>query len=222
MGHWLWTLSSCNTETISLTLNFLFPPCHSVCDWRDWRYSFLQRDQNSLAMCWTKCHLFQQYKSGLLKSPGCGTTTFNFIVSMFDGARCKTLVGSLMVSTVNGCEFRIPSVSATSVSRESSSRDSPCVERKDGSITWADQICLSQMRPMWLAAGGFLIHLTESPPRLCMKDWIFSLSISLYAFFSSFSHATKMVTLSEYNTFIFPLRAITCLSSYMKESLFKL
>ena len=127
-----------------------------------------------------------------------------------------------MVSTVNDREFRIPSVSATSVSTDSSSSDFPCFERRDDSIAWADQICLSQTPPMWLAAGGFLIHLTKSPPRLCMKDWILSLSISLYAFFSSFSHPTKLVPLSEYNTLIFPLRAITRLSACMKESLFRL
>ena len=50
---------------------------------------------------------------------------------MFDGARGKPLVESLMVSTVNGSEFRIPSVSATSVSRDSLSSDFPCVKRRD-------------------------------------------------------------------------------------------
>ena len=74
-----------------------------------------------------------------------------------------------MVSTVNGCEFRIRSVSANSISRDSLSNDFLCVEGRDDSITQADLICLSQMPPMWLAAGGFLIHLTKSP-RLCMKD----------------------------------------------------
>ena len=75
-----------------------------------------------------------------------------------------------MVYTVNGREFRIPSVSATSVSRDSSSSYFPCIERRDDSIARADLICLSQTPPMSLAAGGFLIHLTKSPPRLCMKD----------------------------------------------------
>ena len=75
-----------------------------------------------------------------------------------------------MVPTVNDCKFRIPSVSATSVSRDSLSSDFPCAKRKDDSIAWADLIYLSQMPPMWLAAGGFLIHLIKSLPRLCMKD----------------------------------------------------
>ena len=89
---------------------------------------------------------------------------------MIDRARGKSLVGSLIVSTVNGQKFRIPSVSATSVSRDSLSSDFPCAERRDDSIAQADLIYLSQMPPMWLAASGFLIHLTKSPPRLCMKD----------------------------------------------------
>ena len=173
-------------------------------------------------MCWTRRHLFQQYKSGLLKSYGCGIATFNFIVSMFKGARSKSLVGSLIVSTVNGPEFRIPFVSATSVSRDSSSDNFPCVEKRDDSIIRAGLICLSQTPPIWLAAGGLLIYFTKSPPRLCMKDWILPLLISLYVYFSWFSHPTKLVLLSEYNTFIFPLRAVTCLSACLKESLFKL
>ena len=173
-------------------------------------------------MCWTRRHLFQQYKSGLLKSPGCGIATFNFIVSMFEGARGKSLVGSLMVSTVNGPEDRIPSVSATSVSRDSSSSNFPCVERRDDNIERADLICLSQTPRMWLTAGWLLIYFTKSHPRLCMKYWILSLSISLYVYFSWFSHPTKLVPLSEYNTFIFPLRAITLLSACLKGSLFKL
>ena len=86
--------------------------------------------------------------SSLVKSPGVGIATFDFIVSMFDQARGKSLVGSLMVSTVNGCEFRISSVWAASVSRDSLSSDFPCVERRDDSIVQVDLICLSQTPPM--------------------------------------------------------------------------
>ena len=89
---------------------------------------------------------------------------------MFDGARGKSLVGLLMVSTVSGCEFRIPSVSATSVSRDSWSSDFPCNERRDDNITQADLIWLCQTPAMRLAAGGFLIHLTKYPSKLHMKD----------------------------------------------------
>ena len=202
--------------------NLFFLLCHFVHAWSDWRYSFLQCDQNSLAMWWTQHHLFQQFKSGLLKFPGGGITTFHFMVRMFGGARGKSLVGPLMVSTVNGHEVRIPSFLATSVSRDSLSSHFPCVERRDDSIIRADLICLSQMPPIWLAAVGFLIHLIKSPPNLSMKDWIISSSISVYAFLSLFTHSTKLVPLSECNTLIFSLQAITHLHAYMKEPLSKL
>ena len=89
---------------------------------------------------------------------------------MFDGARGKPLVGLLMVSTVNGHEFRIRSNSATSVSRDSSPSDFQCNERRDDSIAQTDLICISQTPLMWLAAGGFFTHLTKSLQTLCMKD----------------------------------------------------
>ena len=63
-------------------------------------------------------------------------------------------------------EFRIPSVSETSVSRDYLSSDFSCVQRSDDSIARADLIFLSQTPPMWPSAGGFLINLTKSPPRL--------------------------------------------------------
>ena len=84
-------------------------------------------------MCWTS-HLFEQYKSDLLQSPGGGNTTFDFMVRMLEGARSKSLVEMLMFSAVNGNEFRIPFISATSVSRDSSSSDFTCFEKRDDSI----------------------------------------------------------------------------------------
>ena len=108
-------------------------------------------------MCCTQCHVFQQYKSGLPKSPDGGIVTFDFIVRMFDGARGKSLLGLLIVSTVNDCEFRISSVSATCVSRDSLSSDFPCVERRDDSIAWADLICLNpKHHPCGLQLVDFL------------------------------------------------------------------
>ena len=106
---------------------------------------------------------------------------------MFEGVCDKSLVELPMVSTVNGPEFKIPSVSTNSGSRDSSSSGFPCFERRDDSIAWADRIYLSQMPPLWLAACGFLIHLTKSPLKLSMKiessHWLFLLmlaSIPLY------------------------------------------
>ena len=92
------------------------------------------------------------------------------------------------LSTLDGAEYVqfaltmkswrvILSFSATSVSRDSSSNNFPCVERRDDNIKRADLICLSQTPPMWLGAGWLLIYFTKSPPRLWMKYWILSLSI---------------------------------------------
>lgn len=118
-----------------------FPFCHFVCTWSDWRYSFLQRGQNSLATCWTWQDLFQQNKSGLLKFSGGGITAFDFMVRMFQEERSKSLVELLVISTTTGCEFRIPSVSTTIVSKDSSSSDS------DGAAQ-VNLICLSQKPPV--------------------------------------------------------------------------
>ena len=76
--------------------------------------------------------------SFMLKFPGGGITTFDFMVRMFQTSRGKSLTGSLMVSTFYSHEFRILSVLATSVSRYSSSSDFPCFERRDDSIAPAD------------------------------------------------------------------------------------
>ena len=120
-------------------------------------------------MCWTRRHLFQQYKSGLIKFPGGGITTFNFMFRIFYGARHRSLVGPLIVSTVNDGEFSIPSVSAASVNKNSLSSDFPCFERRNEKIESSH--CLF----------------------ICMLS-------SLLA---------KLVPLSEYKTFIFPLQTIT-------------
>lgn len=55
-----------------------------------------------------------------------------------------------------------------------------------------------------------------------MKDRILSLFIYLYVFLISFSHQTKLVPLSECNIFVFPLQAITRLSTCIKEPVSKL
>ena len=93
------TLSYCNSKTISPKLKFIFRLCNFFRGLSDWRYSFLQRDQNSLVMCWTRRHFFRRYKSGLLKFYCGRITAFDFMVTMFNGARGKSFVGSLMVST---------------------------------------------------------------------------------------------------------------------------
>ena len=195
MGHLFWILSFWNTKTISPTLKFLFPLFHFVRGSSDWRYFFLKRAHNSLTICWIRRHLFWQHNSGLLKFPVGGITTFYSMVRMFEWARGKTLAGWLMVSTVNDCEFRIPSVSAISVNRDYLSSYFPCVGRRDSSIARGALICLSQTSYMWLAQGVFLTHPIKFPPKLSMKDWILTWSISFYSFFGSLEHPKKLVPL---------------------------
>ena len=52
-------------------------------------------------------------------------TTLDFIVRMFAGESSNLLVGSLIVSTVRGLEFNIPSVSIISINKDSSSKTLP-------------------------------------------------------------------------------------------------
>ena len=60
---------------------------------------------------------------------------------------------------------------------ECSERLCPGVINKDDSIALADWICLSHTPPVWLASGGLLCHLIQSPPCSYIKD-ILSSSIS--------------------------------------------
>ena len=52
-------------------------------------------------------------------------TTLDFIVRMFAGESGNLLVGSLIVPTVRGLGFYIPSVSTISVNKDSSSKVLP-------------------------------------------------------------------------------------------------
>ena len=51
--------------------------------------------------------------------------TLEFILRMLAGESGNSLVGSLIVSTVRGLEFNIPSVSTISVNKDSSSKALP-------------------------------------------------------------------------------------------------
>ena len=68
-------------------------------------------------------------RSGLLKFPGGGTTTLDFMVNMFDGESGISLAELLMVSVVRGLDFKIASVSVTNVRTDSSSSGLPCFLR---------------------------------------------------------------------------------------------
>ena len=122
----LMVLASCKI-TISPTFKFLLFYVHFFFSLSDCKNSFLQRHQNSFTMFWTHLHLLRLYKSGLEKSPGGGRNRFDFMVKRFDGERGKLLAESLMLLVVKGPEFKIPSVSAISVTTDSSSSDLPYV-----------------------------------------------------------------------------------------------
>ena len=142
----------------------------------DCQYSFLQQDQNSLAMCCTHLHCLLQYKSGLWNFPGGGMTTFDFIVKMLASDNGWKLLGSFIISTARGQEFRIPSTSVISMRRDSLSRLFPCIFNTDARIA-RTEICLSQTPLMWLANGGVLCHFIQSPPIPSMKDLFFEGSV---------------------------------------------
>ena len=59
----------------------------------------------------------------------------------------------MIIPTVNDDEFRITSVSATSISRDYSSSDSPCIERNNDSIAQAHIICFSERHQCGLQVG---------------------------------------------------------------------
>ena len=68
-----------------------------------------------------------QYKSSLLKFPGGGITSLDFMVNILDGESEISLVGLLIVSVVRALEFNLTSVSVTNVRSDSSSSNFPCI-----------------------------------------------------------------------------------------------
>ena len=84
-GQWFLETLLWYTTKISSILKFLLLPPHFWRSCKDWRYSFFQRDQNSLAMCWIRRQRSLLYISGLENSPGGGETAFDFMVRMFTG-----------------------------------------------------------------------------------------------------------------------------------------
>ena len=131
----------------STITKFLLWVFHFWYFYNDCRYSFLQRDQDSLAMCFTCFYLLLEYKSGLRNFPGWGMTIFDLIVKMLAGDNGWKLPGSFIISTVSGQEFRILSTSVMHF---------PYIFNIDARIARAKQVCLSQTPPMWLMNGGFL------------------------------------------------------------------
>ena len=148
-------------------------------------------------MCWIRRQRFVLCMSVVENSPGGGETTLDFMVRIYRGVKGCRLVGSSTASTVRSLEFKMPSASAITVCKDSSSRHSPCAFKSDPSMTLAERICCSQTPSTCLAKGGFLCHLIQSPPCSSRNDSIFVSSISIYAFFNSCSSPMKLLPLSE-------------------------
>ena len=110
IGHWL-RLASTFKSTISAITNSLWFLFHFWQDWRVDKNSFLHLCQNSLAMCWTRLQRLLLNSSALTNSPGGGITTLVFMVKMLFGLNGCSLLTSPKISTVNGLEFNIASVS---------------------------------------------------------------------------------------------------------------
>ena len=166
-------------------MKFLLLPCHFWHSCKDCWYSFFQRDQNSLAMCWIRRQYFLLYISGLENSPSGGETTFHFMVRIFTGDKGCRLAGSLRTSTIRGLEFKMCSTSVITVNKDSSSRHSPCVFLPNSTHMTCQRRVLMPSNPV------------TSPPYSSRKDQSFLSSISIYAFFNSCSAPMKLLPLSE-------------------------
>ena len=182
IGQWFCVIKSVFSSTMSPMQKFLDILTHFWRSCKVWINSFLHLLQNSLLRCWILLHLLLHYKSGFWKTPGGGITTFAFIVSILFGDIGIWLCPSLIVSTVNGREFIIASVSIISVCRDSSSKLCPCVCKREFKIALANLVWCFQISPMWLAAGGFLFQVIQSPPWSWRKFSILLWSISLNVF----------------------------------------
>ena len=80
----------------------------------------------------------------------------------------------------------------------------------------ADQICLSQTPPIWLAAGGFLSQIIQSAAR-DSKSNLTCWSTSFNAWPSSLAAPTKLLPLSDLMNLTFPLQAMNLHNASMNE-----
>ena len=119
MGH-LFLHRSSFSNTMSPASKSRFFVFHFCRIWMLLRNSFLQRDQNSSAICWIQLYLRRDYNSGLSKIPEGGKITLVICVSSLLGEIGIWLLTSLSVSTVSALELMTPSVSASSVLKFSS------------------------------------------------------------------------------------------------------
>ena len=102
---------------------------------------------------------FCTIQTGLRDFPGGGMIIFDFIVKMFTGNNGWKLLGSFIVSTVRGREFRILSTSAISMRRDSSSRLFPCIFNIDPRI--AQEFASPKPQPYDLQMEGLCVILSK-------------------------------------------------------------
>lgn len=130
-GHWFW--QSCFSKTVSTTARFCIVFFHislSSASCRLWKKSFLHLLQNTQAICCTRCHPSHfEHLSGLLNSPGGGTTIIVFIVRRL-----------LFESGISTSTSKSSSVSAINVLIDSSFKDWLWVFNNPSKIVLADQI----------------------------------------------------------------------------------
>ena len=166
-GHWLHWQSCSFNITMSQTSKFLLLSFHFCLDCKLCRIYFLHLCQNSSAICCTRLHLLLEYKSGFVKIPGRGITTFAFIVNRLLGESRIWLLISLKVSTVSGLELVIDSTSTIKVLNVSSFNDWPCAFGYPSKIPLVVWIWRSHTPPICVAPGGFLCHKIQSVPFPC-------------------------------------------------------
>ena len=99
-------------------------------------------------MCWICLHCLLLNSSGLTNSPGGDITTLAFMVNMLLGLNGCSFLTSPKVSTVNGLEFKIASVPANSLLKDSSFQLLPFVTNNDIRMFRAERICVSQTSPI--------------------------------------------------------------------------
>ena len=135
---------------------------HFWCSWREWRYSFFQRHQNSFARCWTRLQCLLEYMSAFWKFPGGGSTISDFIINRWFGVRGAKESGSARPSTVRGLLLMIASASHMNVLKDSSSSWFLLFSSNTDSTLRTLLIWRSQTPPMWLAEGTFILKLNQS------------------------------------------------------------
>ena len=127
---------------------------------------------------------------------------------------------SLNSSVVSGRELSTASTSVVNVVRPSPFKVVPWVLSSDDKMFFADFICRSHTRPIWLAFGVFLVQTSQSAPFSWRKCLILGWLYSWNALLSSFSVPTKLVPLSLLMLLILPLLAIILRSAIINESVF--